>query len=179
MICSDCGIACILIDSSFELKLNGNQHELDINMFTFLSFFCPISNTSTGGPTSLTASLLRARTALSWYGTRTASGTTCRATTTWPSLAKREQVGVRLAPQKNYSVQVSTKLTHFSTSLCLQWPATNLRSWRTRAPLDRCARDTKSTLSWGTSVREDSSSGTFPRSVAVATDAGTSPRSTA
>lgn len=62
-------------------------------------FIVQFSNTSTGGPTSLTASSLRARTVLSWYGTRTASGTTCRATTIWPSLARREQVRVRPAPK--------------------------------------------------------------------------------
>lgn len=62
---------------------------------------------------------------------------------------------------------------------CLQWPAANRPWWRTRAPLVRSASATKSTLWWGTSVREDSSSGTFPPSVAAATDAGTCQRSPA
>lgn len=48
---------------------------------------------TTGGRTSRTASSSRGRTAWWWYGTRTASGTMCPATTTWHSLAKREPVG--------------------------------------------------------------------------------------
>lgn len=61
--------------------------------FTLCSCF---SNMKTGGPTSLTASSLLARTVLWWYGMRTASGMMFHATTTSPSPARREQVQILL-----------------------------------------------------------------------------------
>lgn len=52
----------------------------------------PTSNTRTGGRTNPTTSLRAVRTAWCWFPTRSASGTTCPATTTCPTSARRAQV---------------------------------------------------------------------------------------
>lgn len=52
----------------------------------------PTSNTRTGGRTNPTTSLRAVRTAWCWCPTRSASGTTCPATTTCPTSARKAQV---------------------------------------------------------------------------------------
>lgn len=67
---------------------------------------CSDSNLTTGGRTSRTASSSQERTAWWWSGMREDSGTTCPATITWLSPAKREQVrthGITHADTKDFT----------------------------------------------------------------------------
>lgn len=63
-------------------------------------FSSPPSNLRTGGPTNLTTSSPRARTALWWSGMSKANGTTSPATITCLSRARREQVNSCCAPAR-------------------------------------------------------------------------------
>lgn len=68
----------------------------------------------TGDPTSPTASSPLARIVWWWSGTRTGSGTTCPATTIWPSPARRVQVSTE---DEDETLRFLVLLTH-SDSAC-------------------------------------------------------------
>uniref|UniRef100_A0A8C3QCP4 Neurocan n=1 Tax=Geospiza parvula TaxID=87175 RepID=A0A8C3QCP4_GEOPR len=110
----------------------------------------PACNTRTGGRTSPTTSSRAARTAWCSCPTRSASGTTCPATTTCPTSARRAQ--------------------------CCAGPP---RRCRTLSRWGRGRRSTTSTPACATSATRASPSATCPPSSATAAASGTGPKSSA